>query len=765
MYIIKSKDQSEICWREYLEAASKLIIPTENNDVKQFEDLGEEDRSVALAFNKNIESLGFTLSQEALYAFGNFVATNSSIDIDEYTSDIIETLKHLVGADVTYTPFYTDFPLYTMQASSLELYFNAIIHYLTMGEYKPAAEYEDRPELTTLVGKKLNVINVACEKDYFDYIRKTYEMAVTINAATLPVVNEMLANMTQEDIKKYLVGITIANKDNMASFVCFVLKTGNENFLPLANTILKDSIKSATDVFRIANALGYVKVNEKDQTKFKYRSFTNKERKFIMSLFEICAARNKNFLSELYADRNQVRKLFHAIHPSNYRKIAPNAVVAVQEFAEESVAKILPRYTAKVEAAFKAQPFSAESLVTLLSKRPGTFARNLDRCLVNATSVNDIDTILEAFAKVASKVSPKVLLDAINAFKSRNASAMRYAVPKTGPSHIISWEETRIPFSEELMQKVITILEDAFKAQLAATHKDIGKVYFNPALKDYVFPTVVRDMQKDIKSYARGTRIPFDSYTDVIRSFIFWDTYRDLDLSILLLDEEGEAANNNGQCCYVDYIRLRDNRGIIHSGDRVDGYIDGGGAEFVDIDIEKALNSGIRYVAMNVNLFIADCSGEMDTCYAGIQERVADTATQHEGEDDRVHDFVETNVVAQNGEVYEPSTVTCKIDMPKRFKSYIPYIIDLKEKIIIIAGVDISRRSCYNELHSNFDVAVANCKAILTMSHLSIQDVIEYNIAARNGELVETPEEADIVFDIDTGIMAHEAENLLAELM
>ena len=63
-------------------------------------------------------------------------------DIEQMYKDIMPKLKALVGADVEYNLMYPNFPEQVMEASDAELFVNAILHYLTFGQWMP--EYEKR---------------------------------------------------------------------------------------------------------------------------------------------------------------------------------------------------------------------------------------------------------------------------------------------------------------------------------------------------------------------------------------------------------------------------------------------------------------------------------------------------------------------------------------------------------------------------------------------------------------------------------------------
>lgn len=84
---------------------------------------------------------------------------------------------------------------------------------------------------------------------------------------------------------------------------------------------------------------------------------------------------------------------------------------------------------------------------------------------------------------------------------------------------------------------------------------------------------------------------------NTVRCFIWWkdgQSRTDLDLSAVALNE------NHMHKCSIAYYNLRELGGY-HSGDITSA--PNGASEFIDIDIEKFLKLGIKYVLISVNSF------------------------------------------------------------------------------------------------------------------------------------------------------------------
>ena len=93
-----------------------------------------------MSLNAEMMSLGYVMSNN-LYD----TLTDTSIEtIISVYNESIPVLRKLKGADVQYTPMYTNFPTQVMDMSDTEFYLNALLHYWTGGEWNPKYATNDR---------------------------------------------------------------------------------------------------------------------------------------------------------------------------------------------------------------------------------------------------------------------------------------------------------------------------------------------------------------------------------------------------------------------------------------------------------------------------------------------------------------------------------------------------------------------------------------------------------------------------------------------
>lgn len=260
-------------------------------------------------------------------------------------------------------------------------------------------------------------------------------------------------------------------------------------------------------------------------------------------------------------------------------------------------------------------------------------------------------------------------------------------------------------------------------------------------------PTVVRNMNESDRDYALGSRIRYSSSADVLRLFLYWDTVPDLDLSCIGYSEDFK------QLGYAAFTNLKDSElGFIHSGDITNG--EKGGAEFIDIDVAKALSAGVRYITMDVRVYSSMYNPQTgyrlgtfnmcNKCYVGLMERKA------------YMDYRRGENTAQNGNIYDPSTVLTKMDIKSGASNCQPIVIDLKEQKLISLGLSpVPEHTKVNWIGYQSDLD-EYLEYAVTTPFMSIYDLISLHCKARDAEMVDSIEDADIVFDLQQGITPYD---------
>lgn len=127
----------------------------------------EKQERMVMTIVKNVQSLGYTFDKEVI---ANLIEYDED-ELEKFYTELIPMLKKLVGADVKYNPMYPNFPKQVLEMDEFELYFNALIYYMTMGELVP--EYQADERFPLLDNVKFTVLSVGDSEDLKAIFKKS----------------------------------------------------------------------------------------------------------------------------------------------------------------------------------------------------------------------------------------------------------------------------------------------------------------------------------------------------------------------------------------------------------------------------------------------------------------------------------------------------------------------------------------------------------------------------------------------------------------
>lgn len=670
---------------------------------------GEKNKQIVATMNKNIEVFGYTMSEALFDKLVHMKAKNREVVYDT----LVNGLKELTGADKVYNPMYPNFPESVMEKDDFELYFNAIVHYWSFGILLP---YEDKKERAPLFNTaKVKVL----EAGSFDGLNDIFNnLCASKTSLSKNDVDDMIFILNSA---KVTLPDEIPFKENTACICRLLVDTGVDT----DGSLCRKYIKTATDVLRLVTAMSDGDVSLAENTKF--RNLKRSERRIIMNLLAGCGNASEDM--NRYAGR--WIRVGEKLHPGEFAKNERYTKI-VQAFGVIRNDGKIQSFGGKVDAAIASGDVT--TVVSLLKKRPGEFARRIDFLLRTFDKDADRKTVIMGFASVAKDVSSTVLLQVREHFinKLNGNDDMRVFFPKgnLARSYYVKNNKTEaIP--EDTIKMVIAVCENAL-VNIYGNREFLGKVYIDEVLKDYTVPFSLRSAGKTMTAVSRGSRIAIDDSAKIIRPFIWWtntkDDIIDVDLSVAVFADDWNCLE------HVSYSNLKSSRfGICHSGDITNGGpVDGEGvAEFIDLDIDKALSAGARYAVFNVYNFSNECFSKMDHAAFGFMTRSD----------------------MKSGEIFEPSTVKQRIDLASATTTCIPVIFDLKERVFIWCDMALTAdhvRAGYGGINveSNLPSVVVTCKAMVDVKKPNLYDLFIFNAKAR-GIITDNPDEADIRFGLD----------------
>lgn len=659
--------------------------------------------------NKNIEVFGYTMSETLFDKLVHMKAKNREVVYDA----LVSGLKEITGADKVYNPMYPNFPESVMEKDDFELYFNAIVHYWSFGTLLPYEEKEERAPLFNTAKVKVleagsfddlnNIFNNLCASKTSLSKSDVDDMIFTLNSAKVTLPDE------------------IPFKENAACVCRLLIDTGVDT----DGSLCKKYVKTATDVLRLITAMSDGDVSLAENTKF--RNLKRSERRIIMNLLAGCG----NAAEDMSRYAGKWIRVGEKLHPGEFAKNEHYTKV-VQAFGVIRNDGKIQSFAGKVDAAVASGDVNV--VVSLLKKRPGEFARRIDFLLRTFDKDADRKTVIMGFASVAKDVSSTVLLQVREHFinKLDGSDDMRVFFPKGNLARSYYVKNDIIEtVPEDAMKMVIAVCESAL-VNIYGNREFLGKVYIDEALKNYTVPFSLRSAGKTMTAVSRGSRIAIDDSAKIIRPFIWWtntkDNIIDVDLSIAVFADDWNCLE------HVSYSNLKSSRfGICHSGDITNGGpVDGEGvAEFIDLDIEKALSAGARYAVFNVYNFSNENFSKMEHAAFGFMTR----------NDMKI------------GEIFEPSTVKQRMDLASATTTCIPVIFDLKERVFVwcdMALIADHVRAGYGGINveSNLPSVVVTCKAMVDIKKPNLYDLFTLNAKAR-GIITDNPDEADVRFGLD----------------
>jgi len=691
----------------YLRRKNKVILPQgKGNSRLRDAYLG--------AFLKNIESLGYTLSQPLIER----VRTLSVGELTVFYEQLIQDLKTMVGAKVKYNPMYPNFPKQVMEASQLELYINAIMHYLTL----QLPEYQIQERSPLIDDLKLKIIDLGSQDEFELMFSNLLRSQTSISATDKEDITWFVCEY--KDAVAKLIPDQIPMKENIAFLAGLLIK-----YTQVAEPVLSGHFKTATDVLRLAVALSGGDVSLAQPSRF--RTFSRAERRLLLAMLE----KSGTITEDMLRFANVWIRLGEKLHPFEYKARFPKTYTAFDIIRNN---KPFDTFAAKVEKGLVQKQFA--QVAALLVSRPGEFARRLDHLLRN---VADGQSIVAQFGEVADQVSTTVLLQVMAHFKNRNkGNALRAFFPKGNVAKVHTIPNT-LPFiSQKLRYQVLGICEAMLINRFAAL-KPLGNVYLDEKLQDYLVPFSQRSASKALRTLVRGSSVDLPE-GDTIRFFLWWKegtvkgaaTGRvDIDLSAVMYDTNWKYRE------HISYTNLKSSTyRACHSGDITTA--PDGACEFIDLDIPSVVRYGGRYVVMSLNSFSGQQYCNLPECYAGWMMR------QH----------------PNSGEIFEPATVQDKVDLSADTRICIPVILDLLARKVIWADLALKKHPVWaNNVEGNAKGVALMGQAMTTLAKPTLYDLFLLHATAR-GTLSDAAE-ADTVFSLEKGITPFDIETIMAEYM
>ena len=272
--------------------------------------------------------------------------------------------------------------------------------------------------------------------------------------------------------------------------------------------------------------------------------------------------------------------------------------------------------------------------------------------------------------------------------------------------------------------------------EIYSKKRELKNVYVEEELKDINISNGKRTSSKG-NSIPYGSAFNLDDNTNILRTFIHWTNKEDgesvdIDSSFIFFDEN---MVKQSVCSYFDLQKDY----AIHSGDFTDGgcFNGPGVAEMIDINIEEAIEWGIRYVIAMVNQYTGDTFSEVP-CKFGWME-FGGKKDKNFGPLKKFNKEAVKKSIELNSNCHE--VLPCMIDLVER---KIIWMDQQKEYVKNGPKEFAAGRNADSETLGTMYSAIG----ALTYPSFKLYDLIELHIMARGGTIVKNKEDANTVFTV-----------------
>ncbi|MFD3578256.1 MXAN_6230/SCO0854 family RING domain-containing protein [Streptomyces sp. NPDC058644] len=294
----------------------------------------------------------------------------------------------------------------------------------------------------------------------------------------------------------------------------------------------------------------------------------------------------------------------------------------------------------------------------LLRERPGELLRRLDLLLARSGAETLPDVLADALANALPHTAPGPLLGAYGRMKVRSVPGHRRVFfPRGRVTQAYAIDDDRPPLPSRVAGRAGELIEAEAVRRLAVREGERYEVaVLDASLADLPVPFAERASAASLVAVPRGSSLPMPADSENVRLFLHWRQPKgvrvDLDLSVALYDDLWRFV---GLC---DYTHLTYAGGAArHSGDLTSAPAPHGATEYLDLDLPRLANAGVRFVVPAVLSYNNVPFGELPDAFAGFMA-----------------------VSGEKRVVYDPRTVRQRFDLAGDAALRVPMIVDLRTR-------------------------------------------------------------------------------------
>ena len=674
---------------------------------------------------KKFEGYGYIFSKELAIAISK-EERNVIIDKLKAVIKVIEDFK----SDKNYTVFYKNFPDEVINMSEVDLYINQILHYWI--GYLPSNNEniikEDVEPSKLVKARELNLIDdEMIEKLFIDLLSSN----VTLSEQYLDDVCVLTNNKSIKELEKYMEYIQM--KETLTTVSSYILKKEG---------VLIGNFKTATDILRLIAKISGDELNNK-HIHFAY--FSRTELSQLMTKLEN--------LQNPMPDIKRYSKPWHTFFKLYAKKINFHKYPKVRNAVDMLFGDIsYMTDRGKINEKIKRLPIMSEEELDNFVKEYIVFYGDYVReilSLLNKAKDNQYEKLLLGLENCVDKVNTRVLFqlyDRIINLKAKDKTVPRLVNSKG------KWRRLKesISLSDELLNRVLQIVEDGIKTQLKEK-ETLGKVFIDEDYKNIMLTTSEKDSNVSLRPMTRGSRIKFNPKAEVLRFFVAWKnldekTLKELNTAYSKLDEKTlkeltpmysrvdvdlSALTFNENLEFNDVVAYYNQKksGFAFSGDITNA--PEGALEYIDVfDLERLKKKGNRYILMQIRSYNGYTFEEINSVYAGVMELTSIEAKEKKN--------MYSTAITEGFQIVSSERTTNTI------------LVDLKkfEYIWLDMNMDGYRLDVFQNALNCEEIPYLNdmLRYFSRKQYITMYDLLKLNADVR-GVLTKDKKEADVIFE------------------
>jgi len=698
------------------------IYIAKNTDNNINETLSIEELATLI---KKFEGYGYIFSKELAIAISK-EERNVIIDKLKSVIKVIEGFK----SDKNYTVFYKNFPDEVINMSEVDLYINQILHYWI--GYLPSNNEniikEDVEPSKLVKARELNLIDdEMIEKLFIDLLSSN----VTLSEQYLDDVCVLTNNKSIKELEKYMEYIQM--KETLTTVSSYILKKEG---------VLIGNFKTATDILRLIAKISGDELNNK-HIHFAY--FSRTELSQLMTKLEN--------LQNPMPDIKRYSKPWHSFFKLYAKKINFNKYPKVKKAVDMLFGDIsYMTERGKINEQINRLPAMSEEELDNFVKEYIVFYGDYVReilSLLNKAKENQYEKLLLGLENCVTKVNTRILFqlyDRIINLKAKDKTVPRLVNSKG------KWRRLKesISLSDELLNRVLQIVEDGIKTQLKEK-ENLGKVFIDEDYKNIMLTTSEKDSNVSLRPMTRGSRIRFNPNAEVLRFFVAWKnldekTLKELNTAYSKLDEKTlkeltpmysrvdvdlSALTFNENLEFNDVVAYYNQKksGFAFSGDITNA--PEGALEYIDVfDLERLKKKGNRYILMQIRSYNGYTFEEINSVYAGVMELTSIEAKEKKN--------MYSTAITEGFQIVssERTTNTILVDLKKFEYIWLDMNMDSYKLDIFQNALNYEEIPYLNDMLRYFS----------RKQYVTMYDLLKLNADVR-GVLTKDKKEADVIFE------------------